>query len=98
MNPGANVLGFLFLKPNTCIYSTQHLHSPIHHSHSTKDKNPKYKTLIMAKGWKDNVNTFDNVDRVKLLGVIDHLRELGISDDIPLPQVCNCSALLCISC
>lgn len=41
----------------------------------------------MAKGWKENVNTFDNADRVKLLGVIDHLRELGISDDIPLPQV-----------
>jgi hypothetical protein len=41
----------------------------------------------MAKGWKENVNNFDNADRVKLLGVIDHLRELGISDDIPLPQV-----------
>lgn len=41
----------------------------------------------MAKGWKENINTFDNADRVKLLGVIDHLRELGISDDIPLPQV-----------
>lgn len=52
----------------------------------------------MAKGWKENVNTFDNVDRVKLLGVIDHLRELGISDDIPLPQVYNRSALSCVPC
>lgn len=41
----------------------------------------------MAKGWKETVSNFDNADRVKLLGVIDHLRELGISDDIPLPQL-----------
>ncbi|CUS11644.1 unnamed protein product [Tuber aestivum] len=34
-----------------------------------------------------NMGTFDSEDRVKLLSIIDSLRELGISDDIPLPQL-----------
>ena len=29
-------------------------------------------------------------DRVKLLGIIDQLRELGVHEDIPLPQVKSC--------
>jgi hypothetical protein len=29
----------------------------------------------------------DNEDRVRVLGVVDKLRELGVSDDISLPQV-----------
>ncbi|RPA93734.1 P-loop containing nucleoside triphosphate hydrolase protein [Choiromyces venosus 120613-1] len=37
--------------------------------------------------WKKNIGTFDSEDRVKLLSIIDSLRELGISDDIPLPQL-----------
>lgn len=34
-----------------------------------------------------SIGTFDSEDRVKLLSIIDSLRELGISDDIPLPQL-----------
>ncbi|KAG0636571.1 P-loop containing nucleoside triphosphate hydrolase protein [Tuber brumale] len=37
--------------------------------------------------WPKNMGTFESEDRVKLLSIIDSLRELGISDDIPLPQL-----------
>ncbi|KAG0641431.1 P-loop containing nucleoside triphosphate hydrolase protein [Tuber brumale] len=37
--------------------------------------------------WPKNMGSFDSEDRVKLLSIIDSLRELGISDDIPLPQL-----------
>ena len=33
------------------------------------------------------VDGMDNTDRVKYFGVIDKLRELGVNEDLPLPQV-----------
>jgi hypothetical protein len=44
------------------------------------------------------VDTFDSNSRVRVLGVIDRLREPGISDNVSLPQVRKytslCSSLL----
>lgn len=33
------------------------------------------------------VNELDNDNRVRILGIIDKFRELGINEDISLPQV-----------
>jgi GTP cyclohydrolase I len=35
------------------------------------------------------VDDIDNPDRVKVLGIIDKFRELGVNEDISLPQVCD---------
>lgn len=34
------------------------------------------------------VGTFDNEKRLRVLGVLDKIRELGVSEDVSLPQVC----------
>jgi hypothetical protein len=31
----------------------------------------------------------DNPERIKLLAIIDKFRELGVSEDLSLPQVCH---------
>ena len=36
---------------------------------------------------KMNVDELDNADRLRVLGIIDQFRTLGISEDISLPQV-----------
>ena len=33
------------------------------------------------------VNDIDNEDRVKVLAIVDQFRELGVNEDISLPQV-----------
>jgi hypothetical protein len=34
------------------------------------------------------VDDFDTEKRVRILGIIDKLRELGVSENVSLPQVC----------
>ena len=36
------------------------------------------------------VGDLDNERRLRILGVIDRLRELGVSENVSLPQVCIC--------
>jgi hypothetical protein len=42
-----------------------------------------------------SLEDLDNEDRVRVLGIIDRFRELGINEDISLPQVrIQCSNLI----
>jgi hypothetical protein len=41
----------------------------------------------MTKRIGQAVDQFDNERRVRILGVIDRLRELGVSENVSLPQV-----------
>ena len=43
---------------------------------------------------KSVMEDLDTPDRIRLLRIIDHLRDLGVSEDISLPQV-NKIGLLC---
>ena len=36
---------------------------------------------------ESSVEDLDNEDRVRVLGIIDKFRELGVNEDISLPQV-----------
>lgn len=38
-------------------------------------------------GLKDGADALDNDERVRILGIIDRFRELGVNEDIALPQV-----------
>jgi hypothetical protein len=45
------------------------------------------KRIKLRKSLMLPVDSFDSDSRVRVLGVIDRLRELGISDNVSLPQV-----------
>jgi hypothetical protein len=41
-----------------------------------------------------DVAELDNEKRVRILGIIDNIRELGVNEDVSLPQVCAHLTLL----
>jgi hypothetical protein len=41
-----------------------------------------------------DVAELDNEKRVRILGIIDNIRELGVNEDVSLPQVCTRLTLL----
>ena len=41
-----------------------------------------------------DVADLDNEKRVRILGIIDNIRELGVNEDVSLPQVCAHLTLL----
>ena len=43
--------------------------------------------MAKAKLGCRSVEDLDNEDRVRVLGIVDKLRELGVNEDISLPQV-----------
>jgi hypothetical protein len=45
-------------------------------------------TRRMPLGLAD-VADLDNEKRVRILGIIDRIRELGVSENVSLPQVCT---------
>jgi hypothetical protein len=42
-----------------------------------------------APGRLSGLDGLDNPERIKLLAIIDKFRELGVSEDLSLPQVCH---------
>ena len=51
----------------------------------------KLRSVVMTRKPKTaaGVDELDNADRRRILGIIDQFRELGVNEDISLPQVRN---------
>ena len=53
---------------------------------------PFFEMLRKAPERLSGLDGLDNPGRTKLLAIIDKFRELGVSEDLSLPQVCHMHA------